>query len=106
MAALSEHVQSLFIDIQVQGGVYIPLKRLRAILGWGQDRPGMWRDLLTAWAKLGTGHDLTIVPVWSNVFITMARNPQPVLVAALADPQSAAPPAANEAETAPAPEAA
>jgi hypothetical protein len=81
MAQMKETLQSMFHTIMLEGSVTIPKKRLIWALGWGQDRPGVWRDLIVEWAKMGTGHELSAALVWDRVILTAARGAQFVPVA-------------------------
>jgi hypothetical protein len=54
----SSAVRPLLKDVEIQGAVVVPKKKLLWLLGWGQDRSGAWKDLLAQWEELGQKKDL------------------------------------------------
>lgn len=81
---MTETLQNLFHEVMIKGSVTLHKKRLLWMLGWGQDRPGAWKDLLAHWERAGTGHELSAAVIWDRVILTMVREPKFEKVAAWA----------------------
>lgn len=61
MASISPEIRSLLKDVELNGTVTIPVKKLLWGVGWSQDRAGAWKDLLDIWVELGHPRDSLLV---------------------------------------------
>lgn len=57
MASIHPEARSLLKTVELDGAAIVLQKRILWALGWGQDRPGAWRDLLDLWVELGNSRD-------------------------------------------------
>jgi len=51
MASGSNEVRSLLKSVELDGAVIIQKKKLLWLLGWSNDKPGAWKELLDHWAE-------------------------------------------------------
>ncbi|WP_298214927.1 hypothetical protein [Acidocella sp.] len=49
----SAAVRSLLKDLTLEGVIVIDKRKLLWLLGWSQDRPGAWAEMLDLWKELG-----------------------------------------------------
>ncbi|MFZ2029464.1 MAG: hypothetical protein WAU68_04080 [Vitreimonas sp.] len=77
-------LRSFLKDVLLSGVGVISTRKLLWLIGWGQDRPGAWRDLLDHWKEVGgepgalrgleindmivltTGSEIEPVSKWAN----------------------------------------
>ena len=57
MASVSPEARSMLKTVELDGVAVIQQKRILWALGWGQDRPGAWKELLDLWVELGHKRD-------------------------------------------------
>jgi hypothetical protein len=76
---MNETLRNIFFDILIDGAVMLEKRRLIWVLGWGQDRPGAWRDLLDRWNQFAAGQKLSVAAVADKVILTTA-DPAPAFV--------------------------
>jgi hypothetical protein len=69
----SAGVRSLLKDVTLDGAVIIDKRKLLWLLGWGQDRPGAWEELLGLWTEIGQERSTLRVAEtsWGTVVLTM-----------------------------------
>ena len=89
MANGSDEVKSLLKDVSLYGSVVINKKKLLWLLGWGQDRAGAWKDLLSHWAAIGEQSDkLSGFEVYDNIILSVFQNKSPEKVSKWASNQN------------------
>jgi hypothetical protein len=68
----SAAVRSLLKDVTLEGIVVIDKKKLLWLLGWGQDRPGVWAELLGLWTEIHQDRaTLRGCEIWGKIVLTM-----------------------------------
>lgn len=53
MASIHPEARSILKTVELDGAVVVQQKRLLWAVGWGQDRPGAWKELLDLWVEMG-----------------------------------------------------
>ncbi len=72
MANGSAELRSLLKDVELNGVVVIAKKKLLWLLGWGQDREGAWKDLLSQWVEINPDRGaLHGIEMWDKIVLTM-----------------------------------
>jgi len=75
MPADSNAVRSLLKDVALNGVVVINKRKLIWLLGWGQDRSGVWNDLLEFWDEIGDSrNDLHGLEVADKIVLSTMPN--------------------------------
>jgi hypothetical protein len=75
MANGMHEARSFLKDVQLHGSGVVDKRKLLWMVGWGQDRPGAWADILSIWSDLGgTKNALTGVEAGTNI-IFFTRQP-------------------------------
>lgn len=70
----SAAVRSLLKDVTLEGVAMIDKKKLLWLLGWGQDRPGAWEELLGLWTEIGQDRStLRGCEIWGKIILTMEK---------------------------------
>ena len=60
MANVSPEARSILKTVELEGVAVIQQKRLLWAIGWSQDRPGAWKELLDLWEEMGHERDTLI----------------------------------------------
>lgn len=71
MAGSTELIRSLLKDVQLGGAVVIPKKKLLWLLGWAQDRPGAWTDLLVHWREVESQLPLKGIEIGDKIVLAV-----------------------------------
>jgi len=69
MANSSTEVRSFLKDVSIFGVMVITKRKLLWMLGWGQDRPDAWGDLLSHWKEIGDSNPLYGIEVHDKVVL-------------------------------------
>lgn len=73
MANGNREARSLLKDVMLHGTATIDKRKLLWLIGWAQDRPGAWADLLTIWEDIG-GNRKALIGVEVDSSIVLMRS--------------------------------
>ena len=74
MANALPELRSWLKDVMLVGTGTIDKRKLLWMLGWAQDRPGAWADLLTTWADIGGGNTALTGIEAGNLIVLFSNN--------------------------------
>lgn len=57
MASISPEARSILKTVELDGAAVVQQKRILWAIGWAQNRPGAWKDLLDLWVEMGNERD-------------------------------------------------
>ena len=67
MAGNSAETRSFLKDVFLSGVGVMDKRKLLWLLGWGQDRPGAWKELLDLWEEIGGERKaLSKIDIWGQ----------------------------------------
>lgn len=67
--ASTELIRALLKDVHLGTPAVIPKKKLLWLLGWAQDRPGAWADLIAHWREIEAQQHLSGLEAGENIVL-------------------------------------